>query len=321
MLRDHWREFPRELGSIDEIPAGLRESLDPYLIPQEDLIHTYLIPQPRGFWDWFHDAPPKNSVFVLTPNEVAIARERPDGSVGVEHCSMNDLLSVEVGTILLTSWLKLTVADSEATEEFRLEYGTVFERSFRDSILWLRALTGQACETPPRHQWRMPGEDFIKSLPIKFNNAARSYWIEGERALTTCFINPLSVPVRFFSRFRRNYACATAIVVSDRDVCVITEQAMSGAGRWGQSWRFCPLCKIADIAVVEAEPFPRLHLSLCVARERTATTASRPRCEVDVPFDPAQRGEIEALIALVEGIPTVGGRLAGRVKADRLNPR
>jgi hypothetical protein len=297
MLRDHWREFPRELSSIDEIPVALRDELSSHLAAPAEPIHMYLIPQPRGFWDWFHDAPPRSTVFLLTPDEVVIARENQDSRAVVEQCAVKDLIAVEVGTILLNSWLNVTAANSHTTQAFRLEYGTIFERSFRDSILWLRALTGMEAPTPPRHVWRMPGEEYIKTLPIKFNNAARNYWLDGESALTTCFIPPLFAPGRVFARLQRIYSCATAIVVSDCEVCIITEQAMSGAGRWGQSWRFCPLAKIAALEVVDAQPYPQLHVSLCVDM---AKSDERPRCDINVPFDPAQRTEIDRLIGIVE---------------------
>jgi hypothetical protein len=297
MLRDHWREFPREISSVDEIPESLREGLSSHLGPEQDPIHTYLIPQPRSFWDWFHDAPPRNNIFLLKPDEVVIAREKPDDQIAIERCAVKDVIAVEVGTILLNSWLNVTAANSHTTHEFRLEYGTIFERHFRDSILWLRALTGKGAHTPPRHLWRMPGEEHIKTLPIKFNNAARSYWLDGESALATCFIPPLYLPGRILPKLRRNYSCATALVVSDCEVCVIIEQAMTGAGRWGQSWRFCPFAKIAAIEVVANEPYPELRLSLCVD---VAEPAARPRCDLNVPFDPAQRGEIDRLIAVVD---------------------
>jgi hypothetical protein len=297
MLRDHWREFPHEIGSVDEVPAPLRGELSSHLAPHEDPIHMYLIPQPRSFWDWFHDAPPRNNVFLLKSDEIVIARENQDGGAVVEQCALRDVLAVEVGTILLNSWLIVTAANSHTTRSHRLEYGTIFERSFRDSILWLRALTGERATTPPRHLWRMPGEEHIKALPIKFNNAARSYWLDGESALATCFVPALYLPGRIFARLRRNFSCATAIVVSDREVCVITEQAMSGAGRWGQSWRFCPLAKIAALEVVNAAMYPELHVSLCTD---AAEAVDRPRCDLNVPFDPAQRSEIDNLIVLIK---------------------
>ena len=300
MLRDHWREFPRELSSIEEIPAVLRDPPSAHLAAPESLIHVYLVPQPRGFSDWFHDAPPRNTVFLLGPDQVVIARERPDGGARVESCALQNVIAMEVGTILLNSWLNLTVADSHATQEYRLEYGTIFERTFRDSILWLRTLTGDGRPTPPHHQWRMPGEERIKTLPIKFNNATRNYWLDGESVLATCFIKPLSVSGRVIKRLRRTFSCATALVVSDREVCVITEQAMSGAGRWGQSWRFCPLSKIATLEIVDGQPFPHLLLSLCAkSAQAVDDQGAHPRCDISVPFDPDQESEIAHLIEIV----------------------
>jgi hypothetical protein len=300
MLRDHWREFPRELNSIEEIPTVLRAAPYAHLTTPQSLIHLYLVPQPRGFWEWFHDAPPRNTVFLLGPDKIVIARERPDGSAGVESCALQDVIAVEVGTILLNSWLNLTVADSHLTQEFRLEYGTIFERTFRDSILWLRMLTGEDQPAPPHHQWRMPGEEHIKTLPIKFNNAARNYWLDGESAVATCFVRPLSVPGRVIRRLQRSYSCATALVVSNREVCVITEQAMSGAGRWGQSWRFCPLAKIVTLQIVDGQPFPHLLLSLCAdSAQGMDGQGAGPLCNISVPFDPVQRSEIAHLIEVV----------------------
>jgi len=172
MPRDHWREFPRELDSFEQLPRKILTPLRSHLPSEDQVIRLYLIPQQRGFWEWFHDAPPRNSVFCLTSAEILIAREERDKIVGVEHFKIEDVLAFQVGTVLLRSWLKLTVLHQGETEDITLPFGTVFGRQFRDAILWLRALTQTGYEVP-RHAPRMPGEEHIKALPLKFNNAAR----------------------------------------------------------------------------------------------------------------------------------------------------
>jgi len=309
MPRDHWREFPRELDSFEQLPRKILTPLRSHLPSEDEVIHLYLIPQQRGFWEWFHDAPPRDSVFCLTSAETLIAREEHDKTVSIEHFKIEDVLTFQVGTVLLRSWLKLTLLHQGETKDITLQYGTVFGRQFRDAILWLRALIRMGYEVP-RHAWRMPGEEHIKALPLKFNNAARAYWLTGESALASCFINPLTTSPPICRLLRRTYANATAIVLSDQGICVIKEQGRSGAGKWGQVWHFCSLDHIADADIIELEEFPELRLRLDTLPSRgTHHSCQNQRSDVTlrIPFDPQQRSDIEHILPILEN-----GRIASR---------
>jgi hypothetical protein len=306
MPRDHWREFPRELDSFEQLPGDILTPLRSHLPSEDQVIRLYLIPQQRGFWDWFHDAPPRNTVFCLTSAEILIAREDRDKSVGVEHFKVKDVLAFQVGTVLLRSWLKMTLLRQGETEDILLSYGTVFGRQFRDAILWLRALI-QTDHEEPQHAWRMPGEGHIKALPLKFNNAARAYWLAGESALASCFIEPLTTSPPIFRLLRRSYADATAIVLSDQAICVISEQGRSGAGKWGQVWHFCSLDHIADADIIEEDEFPEVRLRLATLpshRTHHARPKQRNDATLRIPFDPQQRSDIERMLLTLEDCRT-----------------
>ena len=300
MLRDHWREFPRELDAPEQLPPPMLRILQEHISNENEIIHLYLIPQPRGFWDWFHDAPPRNSIFCLTPQLILIAREEPTGAHSTEVCLIEDILAFEIGTVLLRSWITLSVRSREIMRKITLQYGTVFSRQFRDSILWLRALL-QPGNQPPRHAWRMPGEEHISALPLKFNNAARSFWLDGEIALASCFISPLTRSMRIINRLQRPYSNATAIVVSNEEVCVIEEQTQSATGRWGQTWHFFSLGHISSSETITGERFPAVHFQLCDggALSRPTTATGNPVLDVQIPFAPNQQHDIDRVLAAV----------------------
>lgn len=121
MPRDHWREFPRELDSFKQLPGKILTPLRSHLPSEDQVIHLYLIPHQRGFWEWFHDAP-RDSAFCLTSAEILIAREERDKTVGVEHFKIEDVLTFQVGTVLLRSWLKLTLLHQGETEDIFSAY-------------------------------------------------------------------------------------------------------------------------------------------------------------------------------------------------------
>ena len=299
MLRDHWREFPREIDSLEKVVPPVERFIQTRIASEAKIIHLYVIPQTRGFWDWFHDAPPRSNFFCLTRKEVLIAQEQQDASYTFEVCPIADILAFEVGTVLLKSWITFaTIAEGEIRRT-TLNYGTTFSRQFRDSILWLRALT-QLRDRPPVHAWRMPGEEHISALPLKFNNAARNYWLDGETALASCFIAPVTQPRRLLDRLRVPSATATAIVVSDEEVCIIEEQGHSATGRWGQIWRFFPLDRIAGSDVSPEERFPAVRLQLRHAASPPLGAAPDPRSlDIRIPFQPSQQPEIDRVLRVM----------------------
>lgn len=297
MLRDHWREFARELASVDEIPPALREALGPHLPAHEDTIHLFLIPQPRGFWDWFRDNPPRNSVFILSQDHrITVASERSDG-VDLSSCAVDNVMAMEVGTVLLNSWVTLTHSEAGHSDQVRLEYGTVFERTFRSAVLWMRAMNVPDPQLPPRHLWRMPGEEYVQALPLKFNNAARNYWLDGETAVDACFVAPLTVRGPVLRRIHLAYSTATAVVLSDFELLIIKEAGSNGPGRWGQTWHFCPLSKIKAMEITASEPYPQLRVRLAHNASLGRLDSEKSLAEIAVPFPPEQRAEMDRILS------------------------
>jgi len=304
MLRDHWREFPQVLNSIEQIPSAIRAALGLDLPKEAHIIHIYLIPQQRGFWEWFRDEAPRTDVFVLTSQEILIGQENQDKTITAARFKIEDIVTFEVGTILLRSWIKFKLAGNCPTKEITLEFETIFQRQFRHSILWLRHLLSHSSQSP-EHAWRMNGEEHIKSLPLKFNNAARNYWLLGESALASCFIRPSTQRQPMYKRLFQTEIHSAAIVVSNEQVCVINEQGGSSTSRWGQIWHFYSHDRIATCNIMEMEKKHlwelRFSLKQPLSNSGPSSLKSSPEfADMAITFAPQQLSEVKHILRVIE---------------------
>jgi hypothetical protein len=175
------------------------------------------------------------------------------------HVHLRDLICVEIGGVLLFSWMKLVFGSSE-TREIKIPFNTVRADLFVDSLNLIR----NAIDLP------LPeGSDLIQVTPdldLKFTNALHS-WLSSKEVLLATAFQP-EVRARRFLLLERQLAPPLLAALTDRQLLMITEEppaAFERLGQFSEIYTYCPHSKIRSARVRrndEKDEFAELHLTM-----------------------------------------------------------
>ncbi len=282
-------DFPHRIEAVDDLPNPVRDKLTGCLGQEETLIFTFAFPAERDWLQYILVTAPEYSYFFLTERQILVIRTAKSGPI-VWSCAVKDLAYFEVGTVLLYSWWRFVPATHGAAE-IKITYNSVFNREIRPAALILRTLTLRERIAPVRQTHGMVGEELLYSLPFKFNNVSRDYWLAGEAALDLVFVPAIWVP--FLRYFKRVHSCATAMILTDKQLLLVIEQGVEGdAGKYGEAYVFCPLSNIRDLSVAKISQKRPDVVRVVMGADHQSTV-------VEVPFSAEQAEEVARFISSV----------------------
>ena len=237
MTTSTFERFPRVVTSLDELPAQSAAVLASQLHPDEEIVQALLAPRVallgrqhswRGWllrllpWEWSPEW-----ALVATQERLLLAKTTLPGTapVGIS-LRPADLLSLELGTILLFSWLELCYCTAEGSQRAVIHFNTVGINHFRRLLFQLAiGAAGSAATT------LSPGQQpsALSVLPFKFRNIiAQRLLAPGEEAEVAVYRAPLWSGGKGW--WRRPRAPGLALVLTNYHLWVATEDEASGAG-------------------------------------------------------------------------------------------
>lgn len=181
------------------------------------------------------------------------------------HVPLRDLICVEIGGVLLFSWMKLVFGSSEA-REIKIPFNTVRADLFVDSLNLIRN----------RIDLPLPeSSDLIQVTPdldLKFTNALHS-WLSSKEVLLGVAFQP-EVRARRFLLLERQLAPPLLAALTDRQLLMITEEppaAFERLGQFSEIYTYCPHSQVGSATVRrndEKDEFAELHLTMASGEAR-----------------------------------------------------
>ena len=165
--RLRWHASP--VASLDDLPPSVKAALVEQLKPGETIRQIISAPRQRVLgpdvagwrrwlaavlpWDWTPDW-----TLVVTGSQLlAAAGTSADEEPVVTATPISDLLSLELGTILLFSWFEWSWVVAGRPERTRIYFNTVSDRLFWDVLLFLRRSLITDADLPPPQDGRGGG--------------------------------------------------------------------------------------------------------------------------------------------------------------------
>ncbi len=250
--------FPTKLNTVSDAPEPLRSALVesfPSGEPVRLLVHA------PAFTTGDEKSPA--TLLAVTNNGWFVASETEDGGSALEKSDFSDTLFLELTSILLLGQLRISFAALNTSHSVTIRFETVEDECYREAIdLMLAgidpALPGVA------HKDRNEASMF-EAWPMKIRNEAQRYWPRGQR-----FLAVIQWPA-IFSGSQRQLAAAGALLITERELVVISEEKNSSAEphpaeepkiRFGGIITFIPRVRLADFQVSHQESFDVLALQL-----------------------------------------------------------
>ena len=241
--------FPTKLDTVSDAPEPLRSALVesfPSGEPVRLLVHA------PAFTTGNEKSPA--TLLAVTNNGWFVASETEDGGAALEKSDFSDTLFLELTSILLLGQLRISFAALNTSQSVTIRFETVEDECYREAIdLMLAgidpALPGIA------HKDRNEASMF-EAWPMKIRNEAQRYWPRRQR-----FLAAIQWPA-IFSGSQRQLAPAAALLITERELVVISEEKNSSAEphpaeepkiRFGGIISFLPRVRLADFQVSHQE--------------------------------------------------------------------
>jgi hypothetical protein len=208
--------FPTKIDAVSDAPEPLRSALLQNLRSGETV--RFLVHAPA--FSTGEEISPA-TVLAVTDNGWLVVLGTDDGSATLQKADFSDTLSLKITSILLLGQLRISFAAAGASHSVTINFETVGDELYRKAIDLILAGIDPAI-TAMAEKDRDEAAMF-EAWPIKFRNEAKRYWARGQRLLAA--IQWAAIP----GGFQRELAPAGALLITERELVLISEEKRSSA--------------------------------------------------------------------------------------------
>lgn len=247
--------FAYTIPQIEALEPRVQAALAPHLTagdPVRQIIYSpalFNLPRGRKFGPEVRVPPgePPASVLVLTGDRLlTVTLPKQPADLPVAVTPLADLLRVELGTILLFSWLEWTWASAGQRAVHCVFFNTVGETLFWGLATAMRQGVIAGADLPP--QTGRPKEEAFLDLPYKFENLVpNKLMLPGERVQAVVF-QP-TIWQRRWLVFKRRRGPAVTVVLSPEHLLLAREDSPPAGAAYGMIARYCPRARLAALAL------------------------------------------------------------------------
>lgn len=247
--------FAYTIPQIEALEPRVQAALAPHLAaddPVRQIIYSpalYNLPRGRKFGPEARIPPgePPASVLVLTGERLlAVTLLKPPAEPPVAVTPLADLLRVELGQILLFSWLEWSWADAGQLAVYCVFFNTVGETLFWGLATAMRQGVSAGADLPA--QTGRPKEDAFLDLPYKFENLVPNKLMLPDERVQAVVFQP-AIWQRRWLVFKRRRGPAVTVVLSPEHLLLAHEDSPPAGAAYGMIARYCPRTRLAALTV------------------------------------------------------------------------
>ena len=260
------RGFATPHGSLDEVDPSLAALFHEKIRPKERVRHIITAPSQRvlekreGFKLWMRWIATPTCTLVLTDQRLIIAAvDQPGAEPDLHFIPMGDILSMELGKILLYAWLDLSWAADGEVRRQRVFFNTVGEHLFHQVV-------SDICRSRIRRAKRKPSSTdrnlaILENLPYKFKNIIAGRLLLPDEAVQSLVFRT-AIRDRMPGVFKRMTAPAQALLLTKYHILVMREDTGHAGSKYGVIFRYFPLDGVSEAVISEDGGPVRLELRL-----------------------------------------------------------
>jgi hypothetical protein len=244
--RQTMASWSKAIESYDALPNAYKSFLKPYAGDTKNFPYTILTPSQEKF---LHKTAEK---LTYDSDDAIHILERTGNRVVAKSYPYKNIQSVEVGNILLSSWITVSGLTSEgvagsSTIDFNAATG---ERLF---AVFLKRMRPTPCDAgEAAFEIEKSKFDYLAELNFKFMNYGRSSLVRGENVSQVILQPEIREPAWKFAGWTLYRALSTAhlAILTDKELILIRDdervKEIKGA-RYGGVWQYIPLSSIRSV--------------------------------------------------------------------------
>ncbi len=243
--------WARRVSSYAELPDVYHDRLKALLggrpLPQLVLTPTY-----RGY---IHR---ENEKLIFSLDRHLYIWERTKGGLICTCYALEDIHSVESGSVLLYAWIGIHgVASHGGSVRSNLRFNSITSYMFAPLVDEIRSASGDPGGAD--HELELRKLEDWGQLSFKFSSYARRSLLPGEKVIDALWQPEIrNRLLTFLGRsFYKTIATTHLLILTDRELIIIREDETSRHGcydsRYGGVWIYLPLDKIISITLTPTE--------------------------------------------------------------------
>lgn len=278
--------WPRIVKNYEEVPVAFRDFFSLTFPKQISFPYTVFAPPDR--WGRRRTNP---KLICVTDNRIYVA-EKLKKEIGITYYDFEKIDLLELGSILLYSWFKITGINNSGSSVITVEFNTVVEEYFSRIVNIFRArVTGLEQTDFQKEQLKKEQRKFdhLSTVNFKYMNFARRSILAGEKVVG--FVLQPDYRVRFLKYFHRTLTYTHMTILTDRELIVIKDDdsfKKVNIIRYGGIWSYIPFQRITHLTLTETLQKNDHYLTLEISLLHGEVIRSL--------FSPDHRLELDSLI-------------------------
>ena len=239
--------WARAVESYDQLPEAYKGFFKTLLGDTSTFPYAVRTPTFEGYiWR-------ENEKLISSLDGKIYVLERTGDKLSFACYPLEDISYLEVGTILLDSWIKISGATSNGVlTSSTLRFNSVTEYLFTPILAKIRpapSTPGDTAQSSERAKF-----DYLMHLNFKFMNYARRSLVPGEKVIHTVLQPEIRARIlTLFGRsLSRTISTAHLGILTDRELIMIRDEKSAWQGdktRYGGVWNYIPVDKITSISL------------------------------------------------------------------------
>ena len=243
------RSWARVVDSLIRAPAIYRDQISAISDVHGSFPYTIVTPTYEGFLS------KESEKVICAYSDKLYVLSNDSDNLGPQALMYSTIMYVQNASVLLKSWLKLSVAGSDTLpNQFVFRYNSASEHCFLPLIKMIRAY--RRIESNPIPQIDRSKLRFLEKLDYKMYNYAVRGLLAGQRVRSTLYQPAVQQDFIRYHRFAltRTIFAAHLSILTDSELILVSdgEQARwHGQRRYGGVWTYVPLSMIDHVSATD----------------------------------------------------------------------
>lgn len=277
------RSWAKEVESCAKVPEIYKDFYDALLDDVTSFPYTVITPTFNGF---IHR---ENEKIICCQDNKIYILENTNNQLNAYCYAIEDINYVEVGTILLKSWISINgLAENGVLSTSTLRFNSVTEYMFYPFVDKIRSAANNPSSTGNSSE--LSKFDYLSKVNFKFMNYARNSIMPGEQIIDHVFQPEIQTKIfTFFGKNLYRTVFTTHIgILTDKELIIIQDTGsgrMNKSKRYGGIWYYIPLEKLSSVSLT-AKAEDLLELSITLSADE----------HIDTLFSVSKKPEVEQLL-------------------------
>lgn len=267
-----------KIDQTEKIPAVFQKPMEQVL--EEEADFPYMIYAPRNEKT---GKPVNDTLLAMTEGTVWVLVDDPH-QAAVVRFSMQEIQTIQMGTVLLESWIMFCGKTAGDTECAVVYYDTVMEELFVPVLETVRTKMLQIPAEAPEAQ--ADELHYLKDVSLKFYNYGIQSLMPGQKVC--CSVYQPRVEEKVYKQSEAHETAPHLFILTEEELILIQEteqEEKSATQRYSGIWTHFPISQIEHFNVEDEEDGHWMKISINAKGQEP----------VQVIFDPRNRQAVQVL--------------------------